>query len=209
MSPGFGLCAAVAVVIGLGGCAQEKASVAGDDTHGTYVAPGDPKAQELLDSICKKWTCRKSVSVRLKTPKGPDFVFTAPFGPPIVEDDTIMVFAGETLNIEADIGPAGPVNLHAVEAIVHPERTITLDFSQYRELKDGTGMNLVVHNPFDKALRYRIEMGPVGSRRLIPTSACPVLPHIVGVENWPYPIVQILIKSPVFLKDSEPMVCAN
>jgi hypothetical protein len=79
-----------------------------------------------------------------------------------------------------------------VETVENPDRTMTFDFQQSPELGDGTHMMLVVSNPFDRHIRYRLGMMTPNSEKIYATSNCPVGPKIKVIEHWPHPIFQLV-----------------
>jgi hypothetical protein len=67
------------------------------------------------------------------------------------------------------------------------------------------GILLTVQNGYDQTLVYKAVIH-LASGAQTPTSTCPVMAHIAGIENWQDPIVSIDI-SDLALTDSKEMIC--
>lgn len=130
---------------------------------------------------------------------------------PVIQDNKIFVFAGQAMYIEADRAPDGSLsNLHLVKEIVHPEKTVSITFTQEAKTPGGVGMMLVIHNPFDQPLKYSAGMMSLdGSDGAIyATDTCPIIAKINGVELWPMPIFQVVLSNLHTLDPKAEMSCS-
>jgi len=79
---------------------------------------------------------------------------------------------------------------------------------EFQPSGDGNGMKLMLRNDAGIALKYDATMF-VPARDGVEsahTSMCPILPGMMGDENWPHPVVMLLLSN--FRKaDGTQMVC--
>jgi hypothetical protein len=160
----------------------------------------DPQIAEL----CTKIQCLFDVRIALKDEKGKPFeeVYGAL---PVVQPGGVSVYAGHEVLIEADIEKGQLVNLRRVEETTDPSRTIS---SRLEQDEDGS-MMLITRNPFDKPLRIRMGMMPMGHEGLVRTSSCPVRGGSSTYEMWPFPIFQVYLSELRLLEEGENMACVE
>ncbi len=134
--------------------------------------------------------------VTLLKPDGSTFQHTVP--PPIMtiqNGGDIYIMAGQTLHVEADVVDGKLTGMRLVDTVVHPEKTLTVKLYQDDKNPKEFNMVLIVHNPFDRPLKYSAGMmvldGPDGA--VYATDTCPVMAKIDGVEGWPMPIFQLIL----------------
>lgn len=165
-------------------------------------------AKEALDpetaEMCAKIQCLLDVRITMKDEEGKPFDRYYP-ALPVVQPGGVSVYAGHEVLIEAELENGQLVNLRRVEEIADPSRTI----SSRLEQDDDGGMMLVTRNPFDKPLRIRMGMMPMGHDGLVRTSSCPVRPGMGAYEMWPYPIFQIYLGDMRLLEEGENMSCVE
>lgn len=162
-----------------------------------------PSQTEIVERMCRLTACQHGLHVALKQQDGTLFEKTYDVFPAVVQEAGILVVAGQTVYVEADVEDGRLVNLGAVEAVAHPEKTITAHLEQSA---DG-GMLLTLRNPFGSALRFRMGMMPLGSDALHATSSCPVIAGGGSYEMWPYPIFQVLLAEGRLLRGGDDMSC--
>jgi hypothetical protein len=181
-------------------------------------------AKELAE-ICAKLTCRKaSRTMTLRMPDKTNFQITTRPLPYFDDKGQLILFAGESVTLSYAGGdeklahpavssvrdPLGPVELPAPLS----DATITFDLKQM----DGQpGMMMTVTNKTKTIIKYDAVMfvpDPAsGGARGARTSACPVLPPqgtsttFSAFENWPQPIVMLLISNIRVLPAGAPQVC--
>ena len=151
-----------------------------------------PANPDELKKFCETVLCRKPGVVRLTLDNGKAFETRFDLPRPIVQNEWISVFPGETIYVEAEASGNRLVNLRAVEAIEHPEKTLTFQFSQ----KPGppSMMMLVVTNPFKQTMKYHASMMLPTSDKLAKTSSCPVGGGgRMAFESWPSAIIQLVL----------------
>ncbi|MGN6514002.1 MAG: hypothetical protein ACTHKZ_10595 [Lysobacteraceae bacterium] len=171
---------------------------------GAAAASGPTPSQANVERMCRLTTCQHGLHVALKQQDGTLFEKTYDVFPAIVQEAGILVVAGQTVYVEADVEDGRLVNLRAVDAVVHPEKTITAHLEQSA---DG-GMLLTLRNPFKAALKFRMGMMPLASDALYATSSCPVVAGGGSYEMWPYPIFQVLLGEGRLLGDGDDLSCA-
>jgi hypothetical protein len=169
-----------------GGAAGSAAPRAGKGEGASH-----PEAYEEFKKVCEQMPCRKNVKISLKTQKGM-FNFRAALFPPVVQETFITLIPGENLFVEATVQEDHLINLAVVKQVANPGRTISFEFHQTDELGDGTHMVLMVKNPFEKHLRYRLGMMLPDGDTVYATTSCPVGPKIMIMEHWPHPIFQLI-----------------
>jgi hypothetical protein len=145
--------------------------------------PADDEAERLGQKMCAETKCQRDVHIVLKQKDGSIYDKTFPFFQPIVQELGIAVVPGQTVNIEADILGGRLANLHAVDAVVQPNKTITATLEQ---MDDG-GMMLHVTSPFAQTLKFDMGIMPLDKDELFKTSSCPVIKG--SFEMWPYPLL--------------------
>ena len=170
----------------------------------TGLLPTDPQLKPLRQNLCHGAHCRHGISVHLKMPNGPDYVVENSYGGPTVFRGAIFIFPGETMSIEADPEAGGPTDLHYVDSVEHPDRTLTLAFEQ---AADG-GMRLTVTNPFGKALKFNaLTLEPSGASDYH-ANICAVPAHGSRQQKWPFPVWQAVVAKLAFVPDAEADACA-
>ena len=168
-----------------------------------WASDSMPSQAAIAEQMCKVTACQRNLHVTLKQKDGVIFDRSYDVFPAIVQDTGILVVAGQTVYVEAEVDGDKLVNLHAVETMTHPERTITAHLEQSA---DG-GMMLSLKNPFKAALKFRMGMMPLASDDLYSTSSCPVVAEGGSFEMWPFPIFQVLLGEGHLLSKSDNMSC--
>ncbi|TNJ34287.1 hypothetical protein [Arenimonas terrae] len=160
----------------------------------------DPETAEM----CTKIQCLLDVRITMRDEKGKPFDKHYP-ALPVVQPGGVSVYAGHEVLIEAEVENGRLVNLRRVEEVSDPSRTL---HSRLEQDEDGS-MMLITRNPFDKALRIRMGMMPMGHDGLVRTSSCPVRPGSSTYEMWPMPIFQIYLADMRLIEEDEDMGCVE
>ena len=147
----------------------------------------EPTQAQIAERMCNETKCQRNLHVVLKKKDGSIYDQTFPIFPAIVQNEGILVVAGQTVYVEAELSNGKLINLRAVDSITHPDKTLTVKLEQ---MPDG-GMMLSTSNPFDALLKFDMGMMPLDSDDLLKTSSCPVLKG--SFEMWPYPILQVYL----------------
>jgi hypothetical protein len=176
---------------------------------GVDILPTDPRLKPIRRDLCGSNPCRRGVSARVKIPGAPDYVIKNDFGGPYLLKGAIFIFPGETLNFEAEMGPAGPNDLTYVAVAKHPERTITVSLEQRTDLADGYGMRLAVTNPFARALAFNVMQVQPNGAADVASGVCPASPHGTSRKNWLVPISQVVISSLGFVSNDDAYTCGH
>lgn len=147
----------------------------------------DLSQAQIAEMMCAQTKCQRNLHVTLTQKDGSIYDHTFPTFPAVVQPIGILVVAGQTVFVEAEISNGKLVNLQAVDSVVHPEKTIVVKLEQ----TEDRGMMLTTTNPFDETLKFDMGITPIESDDLYKTSSCPVLKG--SYETWPYPIFQVLL----------------
>src|SRR5688572_24214178 len=133
------------------------AGCAGPQTRVKEVKTTDTDYPAFLQDMCRRVMCQYNVSVKLKQKDGSNYEkhFDAL---PVVQESGVTVVAGQTVAFEADIQDGQLTSLKLVETVINPEKTVTAKFEQS---EDGN-MMLALKNPFDKHMRIRMGIMPLG-----------------------------------------------
>lgn len=142
----------------------------------------------------------KPIAISLRMPDGTTYARTLPPPNPLLQYEHVYLFPGQTLYIEADMEGDKPAALHMVPANVHPEKTLVLTFQQ-PETKGQYGMVLDVHNPFMLWLKYHAIIVDADTKpgTFKESTTCPVVPGSNATENWPQPVMQLVLSDFHFL----------
>lgn len=155
--------------------------------------------------MCAASHCQRDVRVTLKREDGTLYQGRFKVWPATVQDMGIIVMAGQTVYVEADVSGNRLVNLVAVERVTHPEKTISAKLEQNAE----GGMLLEVRNPFSQSLKFNMGMMPLKTERLAKTSSCPVRGGLFLIEHWPFPIFQLVLGNARLLEADASMACVD
>jgi hypothetical protein len=96
-----------------------------------------------------------------------------------------MIGAGEKLCL---VG-SSPAALALTDAIVPLDPASANSVSAELNVNNA-GSFLMIRNNFDRPLRYRAVL-KAPNRPAQPTTVCPVRPHLLALEHWPYPLEAI------------------
>lgn len=162
-------------------------------------APSRPAAsnQSPIEKACHAAHTQcldKPVTISLRMQDGSLFKQTIPPPIPMIQDDDLYVFAGQTLYVEADVDGDKLTNLRLVPSPVHPDKTLTLKFEQ-KAGKNGYSMSFTIQNPFDRPLKYHAGIMEMGAASDEPkrSSTCPVAAEGERVEMWLVPVSQLVL----------------
>ena len=183
------------IILLIAGCASSQPRV-------KEVKTTDPDYQAFQEEMCRQVMCQRNILVKLKQEDGSFYekhfdVF------PVVQENGVAVVAGQTVAFEADVHSGQLTNLKLVESISQPDKTITAKFEQ----SDDGSMMLALKNPFDKPIRIRMGIMPLGKNDLYRTSSCPVIAKGGSYEMWPYPIFQVWLGDMRLMTEGEDMSC--
>jgi hypothetical protein len=163
------------------------------------------KASTETNNACATGKCQHNVRITLKDKNGATFDRVLENVPAVVQPFGFGVIVGQTVYIEADVVDGKLVNLVSVDKISAPEKTITATFEQV----DGKDMMLTITNPYQKMLKFSMGIVPLGQKRLVKTTSCPVGAGIRSVELWSDPISQVVLIGGHFLPDGSPTACVE
>jgi len=113
--------------------------------------------------------------------------------PYVLPDNTIQIYPGENLYIEAEISKKHIISLKSVKENLNPKKTIVISFKQVTDGKNHSMMILDVENPFNKKLEYKAFILLMKINKWVPTTIIPVRPQIRGIETWPDIIISIAL----------------
>ena len=137
-----------------------------------------------IEQICRQVPCRPDTDVQLMVDEERFFQSTV-HGSPYVYDGLVSVLAGEEVHVEGTLDGAGKViDLQYVPEIVHPSRTISIEFVQTAEGRIHKSMIMKITSGFEGTLRYSAGIMPVGSADVFGTSTCPIRSGVPVMEMW-------------------------
>lgn len=118
-------------------------------------------------------------------------------------EEPVVIYPGETVIIEATVVDGEFVSLKRVKRNRKPKTTFVFMFSYFN---NGRDMLLYTEHPFDKPVKYHIDML---DREGKPenTTSCPLRPGVVHYEHWQYRFAAVSISNFHFLGESETMDC--
>jgi hypothetical protein len=111
--------------------------------------------------------------------------------PFILPDNTIQLYAGETVFIEVEQEDGIIKSLKAVKEIKDASKNLTISFTQTAKKKVHELMMLKVTNPFNYKLSYKASIFLLHQKKWINTDVFPVEPGLSGFETWPDIITSI------------------
>jgi len=169
--------------------------------HGTGPSP---QTDFNIDQVCQQTKCRNPLTVKVAQGEGyfEEQIPKAPY----VYGGQVSIVAGETLYISAKEDGGKLVGMAVVENVDQQEKAIALEF---RQLADHSGrpMLLIVKNPYKKHLKYRGFIHPAGKKAFYSTSLCPVIPGGRVFEEWPNPIIQLLLTDFHLVDEETRLIC--
>jgi hypothetical protein len=104
--------------------------------------------------------------------------------------------------------PAVNGKLPADQVATLSPNTILISYGQLQRL-GGSGMQLTSEHNLAHMVKFDAIVAEFAgdSYRQHPTSSCPVMPKIVGMENWPNPLGPIVLTRFRFVEQGNSMVC--
>ena len=85
--------------------------------------------------------------------------------------------------------------MKVVEKIIHPKKTIEIEFTQNSENRNEISTQLWVKNPFSKTLHYDALMFTPISQQWKSTSTIPIRPNLQNFEHWPHAIITLALQN--------------
>lgn len=113
--------------------------------------------------------------------------------PYFVKENTLQIYPGEHLFIEADVKEGKLESMKVVKKNINPSKTIEIEFSQDVEGRKHKGMRLQVSNPFGKNLLYDAMISTVGKPQWVETSILPVKSKLTNFELWNDVIITLVL----------------
>lgn len=162
-----------------------------------------------LATICASAPCRKNVKIALKKDDGSDFKKTLKLAPPVVYNQSVTIFPGETIRLETGEGPDGFKDLKAVSKVEHPERTITIIFGQERKPGAKPVMALTIANPFGAPLSYAALIAQGEQPAISGADTCPAAVQAASRQEWPGLVTEVLVSNFKLLDPAETAACRN
>ena len=99
--------------------------------------------------------------------------------PYFVNQGILQLYPGEKVFVETEINNDKIINLKTVKKVIHPEKTIEIEFKQAVNGKVHENMILTVNNPFDKELKYSALIYILNHSKWVETSIIPVFPKLL------------------------------
>ena len=138
--------------------------------------------------------------IRLKRTDGTWYEQTIEHFYGAVQDNGLVVLPSQTIYVEADVSGDQLTNFLAIDHIEKPEKTIVATFGQ----QDDGGMSLSLTQPFNRGVKFDLEILRLGGDHFEATSSLPVKAGIKLTEMWPYPISMVVLKNARLIDDNAP-----
>ena len=134
--------------------------------------------------------------IRLKRRDGSWYEQTIEHFSGAVQINGLVVLAGQTIFVEADLSGDQLHNFRELDQPENPGKTITVEFKQ---MDDG-GMMLSLTQPFNRDVKFDLEILRLEGDHFAPTSSLPVRAGTGGLhEMWPDPISMVVLKNARFV----------
>lgn len=111
---------------------------------------------------------------------------------PYVSGKTIYIFPGEELGINVKGGDGEEIDEISYQRNLE-KADVRFKF-EVQKLGKQSAMMLTIQSSLDKMLFMEASMLLPGYKDPAKTSMAPVLPHLLGVETWPHPILKLELK---------------
>lgn len=144
-----------------------------------------------MKTECIKFDDLSKERIRLKRRDGTWFEQAIGHFSGAVQDYGLIVLAGQKIFVEVDVSGDQFHNFRQVGNPENPCKTITADFKQ---MEDG-GMMLSLTQPFNKDVKFDMEILQIDGARLAATSSLPVKVGMKSHEMWPDPISMVVLKN--------------
>lgn len=110
----------------------------------------------------------------------------------IVYGQSIKLFLGDSVLVEAVIKKNKVKEFKVVNSISDPSKTIIIVF-KYDYFGSEKSSLLKVINPFEKFLSYKAQIKTINQKEYTETSIMAIYPKILSTEMWPYKIESIIL----------------
>jgi hypothetical protein len=119
----------------------------------------------------------------------------------VLPNNTIQLYAGETVFIEIEQENGNIKSMKAISEIKNPAITLTISLTQTVKKKVHELTMLKVTNPFPTQLIYKAKIFLLAQKRWVDTDVYPVEPGLSGFETWPDIITSIGLGGWAFKKN--------
>ncbi len=113
--------------------------------------------------------------------------------PYVLPDNTIQLYPGETVFIEIEQENGIIRSMKAVEQNMHPNKTLSIRFSQTSKNRIHQLTMLHIENPFTEDLIYTSKIFLLHQRKWVDTNVYPVSKKLSAFETWPDIITSIAL----------------
>jgi glycine cleavage system H lipoate-binding protein len=136
---------------------------------------------------------REAYKVKLAVDKKTSYESEIKVTPYFVQDQVLQLYPGEDILLEAELDNGKIKSVKVVKENLHPEKTITISFSQLVEKKMHDMMMMKLTNPFKQQLIYKARILLFKSNKWASTTTVPIMPGISSFETWPDIITSIAL----------------
>jgi hypothetical protein len=109
----------------------------------------------------------------------------------VLPNNTVQLYPGETVYLEVEQENGIVKSVKAVKTIIHPEKTLTISFTQTTKKKVHEMMMLKVTNPLKQKIVYKASIFLMQQKKWVKTDVYPVDGGLSGYETWPNIITSI------------------
>jgi hypothetical protein len=116
---------------------------------------------------------------------------------------TVAIRPGETICLSLQV--KGDV-IALVQVVTPPDPKDVLVLRLWQDPQTNETF-LTINNPLATFIQYEAALLRPGSSQAEATSSCDVLSHRIGLEQWPYPISELILKNFKSLPESKSVGC--
>jgi hypothetical protein len=136
---------------------------------------------------------RQAYKLSMPVSKKTVYESDVPAGPFIVKDDILQIYPGETVFLQVEKTGDEINSVKVVKQNLHPEKTLTISFTQVVEKHVHQSMMLKIDNLFDKNLAYQALIFLMEQKKWVKTDVLPVSAGLSSYETWPEVIVTLAL----------------
>ena len=116
-------------------------------------------------------------------------------GPYLLADTSLLIYTGETVNLEVEQKDGVVKSLKPVCIVRHPDITLVISVTHVMEKKRHKTMMLKIFNPFPMELEYKAFFQQLEGTHFESTGVLPVMAKGTGYETWSNFIISLDLRN--------------
>ncbi len=112
---------------------------------------------------------------------------------PYVAENDVYLFSGENFGVNLNVKGDDVVAVNYQRDLKKAD--VWFSFKQAKELPGGVGMMLIIQNKLKRRLYLDALMTVPGKKDILKTSIVPIDAGLSDYEEWPHPIVQLVVRN--------------